>query len=92
MTNDNQSQPGPRRTVERTQTGVRIEKRILKVAKSLAEYLDLSLGDLLEGVLLHVYEGKAPFSPATLAKIEDLKKVYDLDLNASDSHHLVESA
>jgi len=33
--------------VERIQTGVRMEKRILKVLKSLAEYHDLTLGDLL---------------------------------------------
>jgi len=78
------------RTVERVQTGVRIEKRILKVVKGLAETLDLSVGDLLEGVLLHAFEGKAPFSKATLKKIEDLKRVYGLDLTAADSHQLKE--
>ncbi len=54
--------------VERVQTGVRIEKRILKVLKALAEYLDMTLGDLLEGIVLHAFEGKAPFIPDTLAK------------------------
>ena len=49
------------RVVERVQTGVRIEKRLLKVVKGLAETLDLTVGDLLEGVLLHAFEGKAPF-------------------------------
>ena len=78
------------RTVERVQTGVRIEKRILKVVKGLAETLDLSVGDLLEGVLLHAFEGKAPFSKATLKRIEDLKRVYGLDLTAADSHQLKE--
>ena len=78
------------RTVERVQTGVRIEKRILKVVKGLAETLDLSVGDLLEGVLLHAFEGKAPFSKPTLKKIEDLKRVYGLDLTAADSHQLKE--
>jgi len=78
------------RTIERVQTGVRIEKRILKVVKGLAETLDLSVGDLLEGVLLHAFEGKAPFSKATLKKIEDLKRVYGLDLTAADSHQLKE--
>ena len=77
-------------TVERVQTGVRIEKRILKVLKGLAEYHDLSLGDLLEGIVLHAFEGKAPFGPESLKKISDLKKIYDLDLDASASHHLVE--
>lgn len=77
-------------TVERVQTGVRIEKRLLKVLKGLAEYLDLSLGDLLEGVALHAIENKTPFTPATLRKIADLKRVYALDLRASDSHRLTD--
>lgn len=77
--------------VERVQTGVRIEKRILKVLKALAEYLDMTLGDLLEGIVLHTFEGKSPFVPETLAKIEQLKDVYGLDLDATASHHLTES-
>lgn len=76
--------------VERVQTGVRLEKRLLKVLKGLAEYLDLSLGDLLEGVVLHAFEGKAPFGAETRAKIEQLKKVYGLDLGAEASHRMVE--
>ena len=47
-------------TIERTQTGLRIERNTLKVLKALAEYLDLSLGDLVEGIVLHTFEGKAP--------------------------------
>ena len=76
--------------VERVQTGVRMEKRLIKVLKALAEYLDMSLGDLLEGICLHAFEGKAPFSPATLEAIERLKVVYGLDLDASASHRLRE--
>ena len=76
--------------VERVQTGVRMEKRLIKVLKALAEYLDMSLGDLLEGICLHAFEGKAPFSPATLEAIERLKDVYGLDLDASASHRLQE--
>lgn len=76
--------------VERVQTGVRIEKRTLKVLKALAEYLDLSLGDLLEGVVLHVFEGKQPFSPATLERIAELKRIYGLDLDSGHSHRLRE--
>jgi len=79
------------RRVERIQTGVRLEKRLVKVLKATAEYLDLSLGDLLEGIVLHAFEGKAPFEPATLAKIEQLKAVYGLDLSAADSHGLSEA-
>jgi hypothetical protein len=76
--------------VERIQTGVRMEKRILKTLKALAEYLDMTLGDLIEGIVLHAFEGKAPFSDELIMKIEDIKKVYELDLDASNSHKLVE--
>lgn len=78
------------KTVERVQTGVRIEKRLLKVLKGLAEHLEMSLGDLLEGMTLHCFENKPPFSEGTLEKIEQLKRVYDLDLVAADSHQLRE--
>jgi len=77
--------------VERVQTGVRMEKRILKVSRALADLLDLSLGDLLEGVLLHAFEGKAPFGPETLRKIAELKKVFGLDVGAGASHRMKES-
>jgi hypothetical protein len=77
--------------VERIQTGVRLEKRLVKVLKGTAEYLDLSLGDLIEGIVLHAFEGKAPFEPHTLEKIASLKEIYGLDLTASDSHDLREA-
>jgi hypothetical protein len=80
----------PLQEVERVQTGVRLEKRLLKVLKGLAEYLDLSLGDLLEGIALHALENKPPFKPSTLEKIAQLKRVYGLDLGAVDSHRLRE--
>lgn len=76
--------------VERVQTGVKIEKRLLKVLKALAEYHDMTLGDLLEGVVLHAFDGKAPFERATLQRIEQLKKIYGLDLDSRHSHQLRE--
>jgi len=76
--------------VERVQTGVRMEKRLLKVLKALAELKDLTLGDLLEGIVLHAFEGKAPFSTGTLKEIEKLRSIYGLTLKATDSHMLKE--
>jgi len=76
--------------IERVQTGVRMEKRLLKVLKALAEYHDLSLGDLLEGIVLHAFDGKTPFSSESLKRIHDLKKFYSLDLDSSASHRLTE--
>jgi hypothetical protein len=84
------TQAADRLEVERVQTGVRIEKRVLKVLKAFAELRDLTLGDLLEGIVLHAFEGKAPFSAATLKKVKALKSVYGLELTAEDSHRLRE--
>ncbi len=81
-----------KKVVTRTQTGVRIESSLLKVMKALAEYTDLSLGDLIEGIVLHAFEGKAPFSTDTQGVIDQLKSVYGCELNASDSHMLMEES
>lgn len=77
--------------VERVQTGVRIEKRLLKVLKAFADYHDLTLGDLLEGIVLHAFDGKCPFNQANLERIQQLKNFYGLDLDSSASHHLTEA-
>jgi hypothetical protein len=79
-------------SVERVQTGVRMEKRLVKVLKALAELKDLSLGDLLEGIVLHAFDGRAPFTAETLRQIAELKRVYGLDLDASASHRMIEGA
>src|SRR5436853_6131651 len=84
------SRPDPL-VVERVQTGVRIEKRLLKVLKAFAEYYDLTLGDLLEGIVLHAFDGKCPFSQASLDRIKDLKKFYGLELDSDASHRLRET-
>jgi hypothetical protein len=76
--------------IERQQTGIRMEKRVLKVLKGLAEYHDISLGDLLEGIVLHAFDGKEPFGKESLRKIGELRKVYGLDLTSAHSHKLVE--
>ena len=81
---------GARKRVERVQIGARMEKSLVKVLRGLADYLDLSLGDLLEGITLHALEGKAPFSPETLAHVKRFKAVHGLMLTAKDSHQLVE--
>ena len=87
---DHNTTPSALVEVERVQTGVRMEKRILKVLKAVAELKDMTLGDLIEGVVLHAFEGKAPFSAQTLKEIEQFKKIYGMTLKASDSHQLKE--
>ncbi len=78
--------------VERVQTGVRLEKRLLKVLKALADYHDLSLGDLLEGIVLHAFDGKAPFDAESRKRITELKRVFGLTLVARHAHRLKESS
>jgi hypothetical protein len=77
--------------VERVQTGVRMEKRLLKVLRAFADYHDLTLGDLLEGIVLHAFDGKCPFNQDSLQRIKELKKIYGLNLDASASHRLAEA-
>jgi hypothetical protein len=77
--------------VERVQTGVRIEKRLLKVLKALAEFHDLTLGDLLEGIVLHAFDGKAAFQKPSRRRIEELKRFYGLELDYRASHRLIEA-
>ncbi len=76
--------------VERIQTGVRLEKRMLKVLKAVAELKDMTLGDLLEGIVLHAFEGKAAFGPQTIKEIEQFRTLYGMTLRAADSHNLKE--
>ncbi len=90
MAQSERPDPAGKLIVERVQTGVRIEKRLLKVLKAFADLHDLTLGDLLEGIVLHAFEGKSPFGEESLAKIAALREVYGLDLDASASHRLEE--
>jgi hypothetical protein len=78
--------------VERVQTGVRMERRLLKVLRAFADYHDITLGDLLEGIVLHAFDGKCPFNQANLQRISELKTFYGLDLDSSASHHLTEAS
>ncbi len=78
------------RNIERAQTGVRIEKRILKVLKAIAARNEMGLGDLIEGIVLYSFEGKSPFVPETLEFIEQMRSAYGLDLTSADSHKLTE--
>ena len=77
--------------VDRVQTGFRMEKRMLKVLKAVAEYHDLSLGDLVEGIVLHAFDGRSPFGREGLARIAEFKRLYGLELDASHAHRLTES-
>jgi hypothetical protein len=77
--------------VERVQTGVRVEKRLLKVLRALADYHDLTLGDLLEGIVFHAFDGKCPFQQPSLQRIKELKKFYGLNLDSRASHLLTEA-
>jgi hypothetical protein len=76
--------------IERVQTGVRIEKRVLQVLKAIAARNEMGLGDLIEGIVLHSFEGKPPFGEETRSFIDQMRSAYGLDLTAADSHNLTE--
>ena len=78
--------------VQRVQTGVRIEKHILKVLKAIAEYHEITLGDVIEGIVLHAFDGKPAFGAEGLARIRELRRLYGLTLDASHAHRLIEAS
>ena len=65
--------------VQRVQVGFKIEKRMLKVLKAIAELFDLTLGNTLEEIVLHQMEGVDAFHPSTIKKIRLVQKVYGMD-------------
>ncbi len=74
--------------VERVQLGVRMEKRMVKVLKGLAEFKGMTLGNLLEEIVLHSFEPvlgqegqmtASAHSKKSLMAINDLKRIYGMD-------------
>jgi hypothetical protein len=76
---------------ERIQIGVKMEKRMVKVLKALAEYHDISLGEMLESLVLHAFEHRLAFDEAILSRVEQLKRVYGMDYDVSVGHEFTES-
>ncbi len=76
--------------IERVQLGVRMEKRLVKVLKSMAEFHDMSLGDLMEGIILHAMEGNSPFSENSIKRINQFKEIYGVDYDSSAAHQFTE--
>lgn len=83
-------------TVERVQIGARIEKRMAKVLKGLAEFKGITLGELIEETVLHSFEPipghegqqcASPHGVKSLQAIVDLKKVYGMDYGTHASYH-----
>lgn len=64
---------------DRVQTGVRLEKRLVKVLKAVAALQDLSLGDLLEDLVRRAFAGKPPLEPPVLVQVQELMRIYGLD-------------
>lgn len=79
---------------ERVQLGVRLEKRLVKVLKAMAEYADVSLTELLETIVLNSFEGgKTPtFSGQQLQVLADFKRVYRLDYSTQTSQSFAEKS
>lgn len=74
--------------IERVQLGIRMEKRLVKVLKGLAEFEGVTLGQLLEKIVLHSFQSAAghegelaasPHGKRALEAVADLKRVYGMD-------------
>jgi predicted DNA-binding ribbon-helix-helix protein len=77
------AQRAERRAVmaNKVQTGVRMEKRLVKVLKALAELREVSLGDLLEELVRSGFRGTPPFAASEVQQIAELSRIYGLDLD-----------
>ena len=87
--------------IERVQIGARMEKRMIQVLKGLAEFKEMTLGELLEEIVLHSFEPvpghegqqcASPHSVRSLQAIADLKKVYGMDYGKHGSYNFVDQA
>jgi hypothetical protein len=76
-----------------------MEKRLVQVLKGLAEFQGVTLGQLLENIVVHSFvpvegqEGEASASPhgkRALAAIDGLKKVYGMDYDVHAARHFKE--
>ena len=76
--------------MSREQLGVQMERRMAKVLRALAEYLDLTFGDILDAIVLYALENKPPFSSTTLEQIAQLKEIYGMDYGPQAGHRLVQ--
>ncbi len=92
MNDTTEESTSPKLKIKRVQTGFRMEKRMVKTLKALAEYLDMTLGDLMEGIVLHAFEGKCPFGEETQKRIATIKEIYDMDYDSSFSHRFIEES
>lgn len=79
-------------SVERVQLGVKMEKRMVKVLKALAESADMNLGEMLEDIVLHAFEGVSTFGqPAALEAIRDFKRLYSMNYDVHDGYRFAKS-
>ena len=61
---------------DRVQTGLRLEKPLYKVLKGLADYLDITLGELMELIVLRSFEDDRGFSKGTRRRIQSLREIH----------------
>jgi hypothetical protein len=84
--------------VKRTAIEARLEERLARVLRDLANITNRSLGEVLEEALLHSFEAvpgvrgavASPHTPATLELIEELKRKHSLDYDTHDNYRFTE--
>jgi len=85
--------------IERVDVRVRMERKTVRVLEALADYRNMTLGELLEKIVLHSFEAvpghegemcASPYSKESLALIDDLKRTYDMDFDTHASRRFQE--
>lgn len=79
-------------SIERVQTGIRLEKKLVKVLKGLAEYQDISLGELIELISLHALEREHAFASDSIPLVKKMKEVYGMDYDIHAYEKFVEQS
>jgi hypothetical protein len=79
--------------IERVQLGIRMEKRLVKVLKALAEACDMTLTEMLEDIVLHALEGHSTFdTPEVLEMVKDFKRLYGMNYSVHDNYRFARDA
>ena len=76
--------------IERVDVRVRLEKRLAALLGDLAVHKRMSVGEVLEEMILHTNEGAGPHTKTTLRHIQELKARHGIDYDSHGSYRFVE--
>ncbi len=81
---------GPPLHIERVDVRVRLEKRLASLLEDLAAHKRMSVGEVMEEMILHTNDGVGPHTKTTLRHIQQLKARHGIDYDSHGSYRFVE--